>query len=1287
MSSYIREASSACPPVEMSKTPGAQSGEWSIAENSQLKKPKRDTQKISPAVPMPTVDKKIICNTIASDQTTSRLDSQKATNKNLSEQREESKRGKKGCDVHSLKPEHCKEKKRTENIALSMDKRALFERDERVAQELVLTSSAVSTEEKCVFISTVELAPFCPRGSSISPSTSVPEARLEGTVRVPQLQSSCPEYCKIPGMPCLHQAQVIAWSDDRMLLFQRLSHNRVPLLLYSDHVRSLYKGSAGIAQMGNLTLSCSRSVSIPGFPSALKHEPNMAHLLPTCPRFCRVPGLTSAGSVTGYGKRYWDRCSLWEKPLRIKEACLLHMSCVQEQAVSDIKMIEVMVAMLPTCSRKASIPGFPFAPFQKALNTPSMASFLPTCPKQTRIAGMPFRQRLMACNDSWHILREFILARPLRSNCALVQESPYEEKEHVKYMVYILPSCPWKTTISSFPSLSQKEPDVLGVPFTQSTYSRMADFLPTCPSKARVIGLPSKEPVSAQVEDFSITKHVLMEKPLSLLKVLKQDFSSVVGQDIDKREMFSTVTMLPLCPVRTCLVAKPPGTQTYFPSIVSLASICPKQTQTPGMPSQDQNNSKSRYWHALRIDKRPEKTKQAYIVQWMPKDTDVLKGMIDMLISCPQKARVFGLPSAPRQEPIMVNLMPSCPRQSRIFGLPSKTGQNLCVLSCSEWFAYESLQCEKPLIKREVQILNAALFCDKNTTESMSATLPSCPNYASVLGFPSALTLTLADGLTMVNFMPTCTKESRVPGMPIRNTTQQLEWLMERKSLQLPRDKSGVMLHLQDVFYLDCDRIVNMVSILPSCPHTACLPGFTSVSCPQWSDIPSMIHLLPTLPEHSIVRGIQSRICSEFVEAERNVDERTLWERPLTKPGIFPVIRDHKMYFREKSVLRIMVSMLPPCPKKSYISGIPSKVRKKKEAPRGLKSLGTLSEYSKIPGLPAKNNAEEYDSWYLDKGAVLRNPIKRQYGIIHQDFKEMSYRDKEIMLSMLPSCPRQALNPGFPSAPRLQAVETAEEKSTDMVHMLPCCSRQSNIIGFPSRVLVDSEVGGWPVMIIKTQCSCPFFKKDGSPKKDTIKAILSHEPSCPNISQSSGFITVPLPDTDLLPNMVNIVPSCPKKGSVLGLPSTHVHHSEEGWSVKTWLVKSGRKIIGKDGENHTSQKLLLEDHSFSKVLVNKTSMHFLFHSLDVPEDGQQSMKTRSSTRSLEAIAKDLPSSNSVIQVDQPTFRIDKTDMLLDEASPNRYDLDTKKTPLEMQKDEQGFGLPIEAEEIGAVEKG
>ncbi|XP_036967841.1 uncharacterized protein ehbp1l1a isoform X2 [Acanthopagrus latus] len=1287
--SCVREASSACPSVEMSKTPGAQSGEWSIAENSQLEKPKRDTQKISPAVPIPAVDEKIICNTVASDQTTSGLDSQKATNKDLSEQREESKREKKGCDVHSLKPEHCMEKKGTENIALSMDKRALFEKDKRVAQELALTSTAVSTKEKCVYISTVELAPFCPRGSSSSPSTSVPEARLEGTVREPQLQSSCPEYSKIPGMPCLHQAQVVAWSDDRMLLFQRLSHNRVPLLLYSDHVRSLYKRSAGIAQMGNLTLSCSRSASIPGFPSALKHEPNMAHLLPTCPRFCRVPGLASAGSVTGYGKRYWDRCSLWEKPVRIKEAWLLHVSCVQEQAVCDTEMIKVMVAMLPTCSRKASIPGFPSAPFQKASNTPSMASLLPTCPKQTRIAGMPFRQRLMACNDSWHILREFIFDRPLRSNPALVQENPYEDKEHVKYMVDILPSCPWKTTISSFASSSQKEPDVPGVPFTQSEYPRMADFLPTCPSKARVIGLPSKEPVIAQVGDFSINKHVLMEKPLSLLEVLKQDYSPVASQNIDEREMFGTVTMLPLCPVRTCLVAKSPGPQNYFPSIVSLVPVCPKQTQTPGMPSRDQNNSNSRYWHASRklIDKRPEKTTQAYIVQWIPKDTDVLKGMVDMLVSCPQKAKVFGLPSAPRQEPIMVNLLPSCPRQSGVCGLPSKTGQNLCLLSCSEWFAYESLQWEKPLIKREVQILNAALCCDKNNAENMSATLPSCPNYASVPGFPSALTLTSADGLTMVNFMPTCTKESRVPGLPIRNTTQQLEWLLERKSLQLPRDRSGVTLYSQDVFYLHCDMIVNMVSILPSCPRTACLPGFTSVSCPQWSDIPSMIRLLPTLPEHSRVHGIQSRICSEFVEAEWNIDERTLWERPLTKPGILPVIHDHKIYFREKSVLRIMVSMLPPCPKKSYISGIPSKVRKKKETGRMLKSLGTLPEHSKILGLPAKNNAEEYNSWYLDRGAVLRNPIKRQYGIVHQDFKVMSYRDKEIMLSMLPSCPRQALNPGFPSAPRLQAAETTDAKNSDMVHLLPCCSRQSNIIGFPSRVLVDYEIGGWPVMIIKTQCSCPFYKKDGSPQKDTIKAIFSHEPSCPNSAPSSGFITVPLPDTDLIPNMVNIVPSCPKKGSVLGLPSTHVHHSEEGWPVKTWLVKSGRKTIGKDEENHMSQQLLLEDHSFSKVPVSKTAMHFLFHSLEAPEDGQQSMKTRSSKRSLEAIAKDLPSSNSVIQANHPTFRIDKTEMLWDEASPNRYDLDTKKTSLEMQKDEKGFGLPIEAEEIGALEKG
>lgn len=185
------------------------------------------------------------------------------------------------------------------------------------------------------------------------------------------------------------------------------------------------------------------------------------------------------------------------------------------------------------------------------------------------------------------------------------------------------------------------------------------------------------------------------------------------------------------------------------------------------------------------------------------------------------------------------------------------------------------------------------------------------------------------------------------------------------------------------------------------------------------ADIPSMINLLPTCPRHSRVCGISSRFYSESDEAEWSVDERPLWRKPLANPGRLSVIHDHTMNFREKAVLRIMVSVLPPCPKHSHIPGIPSKVGERpvkallKEAPSILKSLATFPKHSKIPGLPAKNTAKntanEFDGWYLDRDAVWGTLFNRRYGVVHQYFtvKKMSYREKQIMLSMLSSCPRQ----------------------------------------------------------------------------------------------------------------------------------------------------------------------------------------------------------------------------------------------------------------------------------------
>ena len=1301
--SCLRGTSSTFSSMEVNKIQETQTGEQSIATNSLWEEPQRGPLKNNPTVSVAAVDEKIPCITAALDQVTSRLDShvgylsgQQTTTKDLSNQTQESVALPPTSNfvVCSLDSDYCMEEGRTENVAQSINKRLLCERDCRVEQELVLPSSTVSIEEQCVYISKVELGLLGTRGSSVShlPSNILSEAQIEGTVRMPSmihLLSSCSQYSKIPGMPSLHQSQVVAWPDENSLLFQTLPSKTLPVLLLIDYFNSIYAGSAGIAKMVDLTPSCSKSASIPGFPSAMKREPNMTQLLHTCPKVCSVPGLAAVEPVLGYDKNVWDRCSLWTKKLQIKEALVSNLSCVQEQDISDTNMIKVMVAMLPTCPRKASVPGFPSQQLQKASNSPSMANCLPTCPEQTMIAGMPFRQRLMTFKDSWHILRELILDRPLRSHHVMVEEKSQEDKEHIKHMVNMLPSCPSKETIPGFPSVPQKkEPSVPCVPTRQDP--SMVDIFPTCPRKTRVPGFPSREPLSTQDEGLVITGHIVMAKPFCKREVLIHDITPSADQDLDKGDFFSSVALLPSCPTISCYAGMPTAPHKLSRNIVSLVSICPKQTQTPGIPSQVQNDSDNKDWHALRIfiSKRPKKNMHAYIVQWIQKDTDTFKygRMVDMLMSCPQNAKVFGLPSAPRQEPSMVNVMPSCPRYSAIPGWPSKTGQTLYSSTCKEWFAYKSLQWNSPFVQREEQILNAASSFDKSTVKRMSALLPSCPPIATVPGFPSALTLTLAGGPIMVKLLPCCTKESRVPGMPSLKQSQvtawpddrrldlRIRWPMKTNWLLQTRKKSA-LLHSNDlnVFHHDGDCDISMVSILPSCPWTACLPGFPSLQCQTLAYMPSIINLLPTCPRHTRVCGIPSRFYNESGEVEWSVDKMPVWKKPLTNPRRMSVIHDQKMYFREMGVVRIMVSMLPSCPKHSKIHGIPSKLGKRtvepliKEAPSMFKSFATLPKHSQIPGQPSKYGTNEFDCWFEDRDAIWENPFNRGHTFINHDLtvREIPHRDKEIMLSMLPSCPRQALNPGFPSAPQPQAVDTIVEINLNSVELTSCCPKQSSIIGFASTasVISDSKVG-WPVVTVKTQGCFQYHQKHYCLYKDRIQAVISPEPSCP------------MPDIDQLPNMVNTVPSCPKKASVLGTPSTQVHQSGQGWLVKKSILMSNQ--------------LPLEEQSLSRFNVRERSVQYIFPTQDEQEDVQQ-RTDESSTCPIEAIDREFPSSSFEIQVDQPSSRFDGIVMLDGEAIPARLDLDAKKTrldvcsPLEMDKDEQGFWT--EARGVAVLEKG
>uniref|UniRef100_A0A7N6BUK0 EH domain binding protein 1 like 1 n=1 Tax=Anabas testudineus TaxID=64144 RepID=A0A7N6BUK0_ANATE len=171
---------------------------------------------------------------------------------------------------------------------------------------------------------------------------------------------------------------------------------------------------------------------------------------------------------------------------------------------------------------------------------------------------------------------------------------------------------------------------------------------------------------------------------------------------------------------------------------------------------------------------------------------------------------------------------------------------------------------------------------------------------------------------------------------------------------------------------------------------------------------------------------------------------------------------------------------------------------------------------------------------------------------------------------------------------------------------------------------------------------------------------------------------------------LHFVSSCPKNASVLGVPSTNIHHSGQCWPVeKTLLVKSGTNRIGKEGQILMSQQLSLGEQSFYNVSVRETPLQFIFPGQDV----LQRMTIASSNCPIETVVKDFPSSYLEIQDNKSSSTVNGTEILCDETSQIKFDFDARKTesdvcsPLEMQKDGQGFWIPKEDEEVAVLEKG
>lgn len=1087
------------------------------------------------------------------------------------------------------------EEKNTENMTACWSDRMLSQK---------LPNSAVSMEGKSMYVSKMELGPLSPTGSSFPhPSTL---QKIEAKESVPQmlmLLPSCPQYSEIPGMAYLHQSQHRVWADDGRSLYQKLCSSGPPSLLHSGHDTLALGGPYGMTKMVTSALSCSG----PGSQSTLNFESKIPLLVSTCPQNSRIPGLPSVECVNRHEQTVWDKCSLWKRQFQVEET---FGSLLKYHTVTDTNIVKIMVALLPTCPRMARVPGCPSVCLQRSLTSPSMACLLPTCPTQTMVVGMPFRVKTMLSFDSWHILSKWRVNKPFKNNSALVDQIFFQ-------------LCPWKAVCPV------KGPTLGSLPFTPHQSPSMVDFVPACTMTSTVLGLPSKQFLSNQ-------------------KINNDD-------DDDKREISNTVAMLPSCPIRTWLLGMPSCPQKLLANTIQVSKRC-KEAQAPDTGSQIVSNIRD--WHAFgQLIKKPVKTTEVFIHPLNLKDMEILKGMIHMSSSCPNKASIFGLPSAPQQEACMVNLMPSCSRCSEICGLPSKATQTL--VTCKYWFACTKKQLMVPFIKRGLQIHNAVSVLDKSLIQMMTAIWPSCPITATVPGFPSALMFT--DGPKMVNLSQCYTKKSRVPGMSLGCSTKEIKWTIERKSLLLTQKKST--LHLPGVFYCDWDVTKNMISLLSSCPDVVCFPGFPSVSCQTLVAIPNIISLLPSCSRHSVVCGIPSRVPNDPDECEWIGDEKPLYGKPLSLSGGLSSIQN--ISHSEKGLVTVMLLMLPSCPKHSNIRGIPSKIKETSAQTYSmLRSLGTSPEYSKILGFPAKNTANE--SWYFSQNIVGAKPLIGSYTAIHINgtFMDLSDRDRQNMWRIIPSCPQRVLTPGYPVVPPTQPQQTAdgrEEKHTDMIKLH--CSRCSRITGFPSRRSVTSSRYPECALVL------PLNKQARSSQQDVMSGIQYHERCSANTALSIDPARV-----------VNIESCCPRRGFVLGVTLKHVHCSGQGWPGGEMLplVTSDTKVLG--NERKMNQYLAQQEELFHQTSVLERSVE------DASVDVQQ--RRASSICSLRTSVQDSPLSSSEVHVNQTSLGL-TCPKLYEEVSQVVLETDGKSTcsSQEMLNTETGFWMSRENEQEAAMEHG
>ncbi|XP_024229595.1 uncharacterized protein LOC112214800 isoform X2 [Oncorhynchus tshawytscha] len=785
------------------------------------------------------------------------------------------------------------------------------------------------------------------------------------------------------------------------------------------------ESGSGIEHSGKEEVTVARQVEV----YEMRPE-NMVSLPPSCLRVASAPGFLSTQASCSEAQleyRPVDNSILWETPR--KDGSELSI----ERSKEKRDMVRGMADMVSSCPSTVSIPGFLSPHLSKEVKLerePSMADLMPSCPRLAGTLGFPsLESQVKECTTNI----EAIWEKPPKGKKRMAfMSTPHldrlnEDKELMKHMVALVPSCPTTTNLPGFPSAPHPKTEV---------GPSSVNLVPSCTKVSSLPGFPSIE--KDRWAGWVVDQGPLLKRPLKERKVI------IDSSKADQEEMKTNVPLRLSCPHAARIPGFPSVPQ---PNMMIILPACSKASSEEATTLKWLVDPKPVFEH---LPKKEEE--DVFPKDKSKEDIDKMKPVVALVPCCPEAAIILGFPSCfpsvPQPKDVyvgqtVVNLLPSCPKVSSIAGFPShqQTDRN--------YWHTDPPRDHQPLwekqLKKKQKLLMEISEKDKQGMKGMVALVPSCPTAASIPGFPSAPHPKAEVELSMLSLVLACPKMSSLPGFASTDGATALEWLVDPKSMfeHLQKKKEEEENILPKVI----GKTKAMVALVPCCPEEGRIPSFRSAPQPK-RELHS-VDLTRSCPKSSSLPGFPST--ANVQTGDWHVEQKPLFEKKLKDKTV--MIKDWSPEDRENRV-----SLVPSCPCESLTSGFPFFTQlKAKEEQTVFSLMRACPSESREPGLPSRQPSElartQGEESVSSMQPMWEKPLKDNRSedmVLSKPDLGSAVGDENLktLLALVPSCLEAASFPGFPSAPP-HSLESIEANETSMQ------TEKKQVTGEPAECVLD----------------------------------------------------------------------------------------------------------------------------------------------------------------------------------------------------------------------------------------